>query len=196
MLSALPLPSFTWCSPCEPLLAFCAPAVPQGLEDQGEARPQGEAEPARALLVPAQDGQQDSLQREAPPLAPHQAELLSRPRLPASLALLPRPGLSHGSRSGTRQVPYMVSASRRFVPPRWGRGHGWSPGGGGGVLRFGLMRFVCGCSLDGFIARGKVQEIGLAVLPLFFFLTLPSICYLYHALPEQVPLLVSVARLH
>lgn len=68
-------------------------AVPQGLEDQGEARPQGEAEPARALLVPAEDRQQDSLQRQAPPLAPHQAELLSCLCLPAAVLLRSGPCL-------------------------------------------------------------------------------------------------------
>lgn len=70
-------------------------AVPQGLEDQGEARPQVEAEPACTLLVPAEDGQQDSVQRQAPPLAPYQAELLSRWCLPAATLLPSRLRHSH-----------------------------------------------------------------------------------------------------
>ena len=53
-------------------------AVPQDDHHQAQAGPRGQAEPADPAVVPVQDGHQDSLQRQAPPLAPHQAGHLRR----------------------------------------------------------------------------------------------------------------------
>lgn len=63
-------------------------AEPQELQDQARAGQEAEAEPAAAAVDPDAHGQHHPLQRQAPPLAPHQAGHLSAQRARVGLALL------------------------------------------------------------------------------------------------------------
>merc|ERR1712224_827949 len=51
--------------------------VDQAVRYQAEACPQAEAESSDSAVVPHEDRHQDPVQHEAPPLAPHEAELLN-----------------------------------------------------------------------------------------------------------------------